>query len=92
MISYEEYLGKLERSGEGQPDYARLRAALERKLTGQKNWRFRTALAGACALLLIGLSAYFAYPVWNNNDQLMSYVYGQPEITDGPVIDYLFSD
>ncbi len=50
------------------------------------------ALAGACALLLIGLSAYFAYPVWNKNDQLMSYVYGQQEITDGPVIDYVFSD
>ncbi len=91
MISYEEYLNKLKGSLDAQPDYARLRTALERKVSGRK-WQFRVALAGACALLLMGFSAYFTYPLWNSNDQLMSYVYGPQEISDGPVIDYVFSD
>ncbi len=97
MISYEEYIGKLKASAEARPDYARLRTALERRLAGRQTagqkWRVRAALAGACALLLIGFSAYFTYPLLTGNgDQLMSYVYGQQEITDGPVIDYVFSE
>ncbi len=96
MISYEEYLNKLKGSAGGQPDYARLRAALEQRLAGQRTaaqkWKLRAALAGSCAVLLIGLSAYLVYPLWNNSDQLMSYVYGQQEIADGPVIEYVFAE
>ncbi len=96
MIGYDEYINEMKRSGEAQPDYGRLRAALEQRLAGRRTaarqWRFRAALAGVCALLFVSLTAYFTYPLWQGGDQLMSYVYGQPEISDGPVIDYVFSD
>lgn len=95
MIEYNDYINKLKRT---EPiDYGRLFGVIEQRITAQKATQkrvvFRGALAGALTVLIIGLAFYLAYPaIRGGNDQLLSYVFGQSEITDGPVIDYVFSD
>lgn len=95
MIEYNDYINKLKRT---EPvDYSRMFGIIERRIAAQKAIQkrvvFRGALAGALTVLVISLAFYLAYPaIWGGNDQLISYVFGQSEVTDGPVIDYVFSD
>jgi hypothetical protein len=93
MISYDEYVNKI-RGSEPEADFNRLYQAIGQKITSRQKFRTRSALAGVVAMLVIGFAAYFSYPLLlGGNGQLLSYVFDQqPEVTDGPVIDYVFSD
>ncbi len=96
MIEYNDYISKLK--GRTEPiDYGMMFEAIEQKIAKQKAAQnkvvFRGALAGALSIFIVGLAFYLSYPAMRGgNDQMLSYIYGQPEITDGPVIDYVFSD
>lgn len=92
MIGYEEYVNRL-KTDVGAPDFGALRQALDARIAGRRAARARWALAGAVVLLFLGLAAYFTYPLFSaGNGPLYSYVFDQQEISDGPVIDYVFSD
>ena len=93
MISYEEYVKRI-KAGTAPADFDGLYRVIERKIAERQKLRAREALAGVMAVLVISLAAYFSYPILlGGNGQLLSYVFDQqPEVTDGPVIDYVFSD
>lgn len=93
MISYEEYVGKV-KAGRAETDFDAMYQATLRKIADRQKIRARSALAGVVAILVIGFAAYFSYPIrQGGNGQLFSYVFDQPqEVSDGPVIDYVFSD
>jgi hypothetical protein len=93
MISYEEYVKKI-KAGPAPAEFDGMYRAIGRKIADRQKLRAREALAGVVAILVIGFAAYFSYPVLSGgNGQLLSYVFDQqPEVTDGPVIDYVFSD
>lgn len=93
MISYEEYVGKV-KAGRAETDFDGMYRAIGRKIADRQKIRARSALAGVLAVVVIGLVAYFSYPIRpGGNGQLVSYVFDQPqEVSDGPVIDYVFSD
>jgi len=92
MIGYEEYVGKI-KEGEAPADFDSLRQAIGRKLAARQKARQRSALAGLGAVFLIGLAAYFTYPLTQGGSgQLFSYVFEQQDASDGPVMDYVFSD
>jgi hypothetical protein len=92
MIGYEDYVKKI-KERETPADFDGLRQAIGRKIVERQRARGRGALAGVCALLMIGLVTYFSYPLMQGgNGQLLSYVFEQQSASDGPVIDYVFSD
>jgi hypothetical protein len=93
MIGYDDYINKIKGAGTA-ADYDGLYRAIERKFVGRQKSRVTRALAGAAALLVISLAAFLSYPLLSGgNEQLMSYVFDQqPAVTDGPVIDYVYSD
>ena len=92
MIGYEDYINKI-KVGTAPADFDGLRQAIGRKIAARQKVRARGALAGACAVLMIGLAAYFTYPAApGGSGQLFSYVFEQQFASDGPVIDYVFSD
>ena len=92
MIGYEDYVKKI-REGEAPADFDGLRGKIGSKIAERRKARSRGTLAGVCAILMIGLTVYFSYPLMQGgNGQLLSYVFEQPSASDGPVIDYVFSD
>ena len=92
MIGYEDYIKKI-KDDQAPADFASLRQTIGRKLTERQRARKRGALAGVLALFVLCLAAYFTYPLMQGgNGQLMSYVFDQQELSDGPVINYVFSD
>ncbi|MBN3033629.1 MAG: hypothetical protein JW873_06000 [Candidatus Saganbacteria bacterium] len=91
MIGYDEYLGRI-RDGKGTADFAALRRSIGGKIIARQKARARRAAAGVLALFLISAAAYFACPaVMTEGGQLYAYVF-EPDISDGPVLDYVFSD
>jgi hypothetical protein len=92
MTGYEDYIKNI-KDDSAPADFDGLYRSLGRRIARQQKVRIGGALAGACAIIMIGLVAYFGYPLaQGGNGQLMSYVFDQQELSDGPVINYVFSD
>lgn len=92
MIDYNEYVSKI-KAGDAPADFDGLYRSIGSRIARQQKVRAGKALAGACAILMIGLVAYFGYPLMQGgNSQLFFYVFDQQEMSDGPVINYVFSD
>ena len=92
MIGYEAYIKKI-KDDQVPADFNALHQAIGRKLAARRTAGQRSALAGVVVVLLLGLVAYISYPLMSGgNGQLFSYVFDQQELSDGPVINYVFSD
>jgi len=65
-------------------------ASKERQHSLQKGGAF----AGLLVILLIGLAFYLAYPANLATEGLMATfdINGSPDISDGPVVNYIFSE
>jgi len=88
MVDYNGYIRELKKGGAG-ADFERMRSLIEARVSRRRS-RSRAALAGALAVLLLMVAAYYYSPALQagNNDILMSFVFDQ-ESVDGPLMDYV---
>ena len=92
MISYDDYIKKLKEGG-GEPDYGRLYAGVNERITNSKRFSAtRLALAGALTLMLFGFTFYYNYYSASGDSILMSYIMNGEGMGQGPVIDYIFTE
>lgn len=93
MVEYREFITRLK--GERAPvNYDQMLDNLQQKISKEKPGISAAFLAGALVILIAGSVFYYNYrPSPIASDELVfSYVFGQSEIADGPVMDYVFSD
>lgn len=92
MADYNAYVHKL-KTDAGCADFDRLYNGINQKLKRQ-NARKWGALSGIVALLVLSFALYAGsvFLQAGSDDLMLSYVLGGDEISDGPVVGYVFED
>lgn len=92
MVDYNDYMHKLKTEVEC-GDFDRMFNGIDQKIRRQ-NARKWGAFSGMVIILALSITLYanYVFQQTRNGDIMMSYVFGQSEVSDGPVIGYVFEE